>query len=129
MSKFVSDKNLITRRVLEQITVDFEPRDLEQALLTWWTNKRAQGGLGLTESGYAALLQAGFEFYDIHYDGETDYYFASIDLLKLDRYLKCPYHLLFEKRNLKSIRLFDSRIASLIHLHGGLRSYINYLGK
>lgn len=128
MSKFVSDKNLITQTVLEQITLDFTPDDLNQALLTWWANKRLTGGLRLTESGHVAFLEAGLEFYDIAYDNQNIQVLTSINLLKLDRYLPCPYHLVVQNRT-KFIRIFDSRIAALIHLHGGLRAYINGLGK
>lgn len=126
MTEFVSDKLLITKKVLEQITLDYTDLDLDRALSTWWSNKRSSGGLGLTESGHVAFLEAGLEFWDIQEEYHDKPWLTSLTLLRLDRYLRCPYHL-FVKKKLIVVRVFDSRIAAMIHLHGGLKYYMNKL--
>jgi hypothetical protein len=125
MTKFVLDKKIITQKVLSVIQDDnYTQSDLEMSLFKWWSNIRSDGGLRLTDEGHRVFNDAGLENFGYHFDKWT-----SSLLLKFDRYMPCPYHLdigaiASEKSH---VRIYDSRVAMLIGLHGTIIDYVDSL--
>lgn len=129
MIKFILDKTLITKRVLSVYDPDYTQESLDIALKTWWINIRRGGGLGLTKVGYEAFTLADLEYHDLSIN--------VVEVIKLsmrldlDRYIPCPW---FLSSNLKlnskmysTLRVYDSRVASMAILHGSLSHYLDRL--
>jgi hypothetical protein len=126
MTNFVVDKAAITKKLLSIIRDgQYTQSDLDLALFKWWSNIRNNGGLKLTDDGHRAFNDAGLEHFDYPFVGSH----SSSLLLKFDRYMPCPYHLSIHLGVTKKsyVRVYDSRIAMLIGLHGTVIDYVDSL--
>jgi len=134
MIEYVRDKTLITKRVIQLYDPDYCQETLDSALSTWWSNIRKNGGLGLTVVGKEAFDLAGLEYWDVPVKlGEI---LKTTTRLALDRNMQCPWFLTGvgvggKNKLLKPmLRLYDSRVTSMVILHGGLEAYVdNYRKK
>ncbi len=123
MTNFVVDKAEITKKVLSIIRDgQYTQSDVELALIKWWSNIRNNGGLKLTDYGVRAFKDAGLEYFDYPFRN-----LSSSVLIKFDRYMPCPYHLELCAAGKWQIRIYDSRIAMLIGLHGTIIDYVDSL--
>lgn len=125
MTKFVTDKNAITGKILGLIKPDYTADELRNANLTWWANIRSTGGLGLTARGYAAFTAAAIDCWEFK-PTQAGYLVWPKTVLKLDTYLHSPYYIALSGSG-SHIKIYDGRIASLIHLYGGLENYLSKL--
>ena len=128
------DKISLTQALIDQLPAEHKI-DLDQAVQTWWVNKRKSGGMRLTNLGYAILHDIlGIESYQLEIVGEKDIgpWRAKLTkrvVLDLDRKLEWPYYLDFSAKK-KSLRLvfFSSREAMLATLYGDLEKFLkNYI--
>lgn len=123
MTNFVVDKAAITKKVLSILRDgDYTQSDVELALFKWWSNIRNNGGLKLTDHGNLAFKEADLDHFDYHFVG-----WSGSLLLKFDRYMPCPYHLHIGVTKKSYVRVYDSRIAMLIGLHGSIIDYVDSL--
>lgn len=116
------DKRLLTKTLVDQIdpelgiTVDYADQH-------WWYNRRAGGGLRLTDIGYQAFTQLlKLEHYD--YNVEP----LDLDLkmiVALDRRLQQPYYIVAKKKIPVQIVFFGSREAMMANLYGNIRKFID----
>lgn len=128
MTDFVTDRNIITSKILASINKDYSDSDHAYAMSRWWKNIRASGGLGLTELGNMKFVEAGLEYWDFELENDVGMHLIKFNFL-LDRKIPCPHILLFSKKN-NIIRIYDSRIAVTIGLWGGIDKLLDhYLGK
>jgi hypothetical protein len=111
----------ITQRVLEVIPAEHQI-SFETAMLHWWQNLRAEGGLRLTDAGVIAFRDhAELECYT--HELPTKQPLTKLMLLKLDRSITMPYYI-GPKR---TIVFFGSREAMMAALYGDLAKYIQNL--
>lgn len=127
MTEYPKRKGDITRLVLEIIQPDYSSDDYKSAMRLWWRNIRPTGGLGLSKDGHNAFMQAQLEYWDIPVNlGNIG---TPESMLRIVRGVHCPHYLSFlelVKRDFKKpiIRIFDSKVASLMILHGSFKSYL-----
>jgi hypothetical protein len=127
MIEFVTDKTKIATAVVDlikdktAITVDIASR-------IFWKNIRNTGGLGLTSYGYEAFKIAELEFWEFPFSTVTKYGTLSIISYSVivDRKLPCPWYMNVTKKE-KCIAVFDSRVATMITLHGDFGHYLDTL--
>lgn len=128
MTDFCVDKHTITKKIISLIKLDYTSKDLKYAEKMWWNNIRSNGGLGLTKQGKEAFDLAGIEYWDIEI--KISDIVKSSTKLKLDQYFPSPYYIFIGSLKPKVspiLRVYDSRIASLIMLHGNIIAYIESL--
>ena len=127
MTDFVYDKVKITKKILDLINPEHTDNDLNSAVYLWWKNKRENGGLGLTDQGLQHFIQANLEYYsyDIAKNAQGVTLGDWVLQLNLDRKMPCPYYAVLNSRASGSkLMVFDSRVASMIVLYGGVREYL-----
>jgi len=113
----------ITQRVLEVIPAEYQI-SFETAMLHWWQNLRAEGGLRLTDTGLIAFRDhAELECYT--HELPTKQPLTKLMLLKLDRSITMPYYI-GPKR---TIVFFGSREAMMATLHGDIRRWLELLDR
>ena len=128
MTDFVTDRKIITRKILESINSAYSDSDYTFAMSRWWRNIRSSGGLGLTELGNTKFLEAELEYWDFAMPGDIGMSIIKFNFF-LDRKIPCPHILLFSKQK-NTIRIYDSRIAVTVSLWGGIDKLLDhYLGK
>lgn len=125
MSKFVNDRELIIKRILQIINPDHTDDDIKNSYLSWWVNIRNTGGLGLTDFGYQCFQRAELDSFTFFINKSTPS--LAVYAVTIDKKMLCPYHLRYIKRD-RYITVYDTRIATLIQLHGNFDSYIDSLG-
>lgn len=128
MTDFFVDKHIITKKIISLIKSDYTAKDLKYAEKMWWNNIRSSGGLGLTKQGKEAFDLAGIEYWDIQI--KISDFIKSSTKLKLDQYFPSPYYIFIgpvKPKVSSMLRVYDSRIASLIMLHGNIIEYIDSL--
>ena len=130
MTEFIRDRRLITATVLEQLTPDYTSEHLQESIRTWWSNLRSGGGLGLTDRGFDAFVEAEIESWTVELKPETA--ISSHTALLLDKSFPCPYY--FSPLNVRKVKkfvlyLFDSRVFVMIQLHGGIEEYLKRIAK
>jgi len=124
----VLDRIKLTQEWLDQLDSEFRP-DLDKAMLEWWRNIRHNGGLGLSDVGYAWLtqeLELPHWRYVIPHTSAT-----SMSLqrqLTLDRHCPCVYWFRASSRHFE-LTLFDSREAVVYQLYGDLDRYLAALAR
>lgn len=119
MNSLVVDKFELTKRIFSLLNEGtYTKSDIEVALYRWWSNIRPGGGLKLTDQGDLAFNRARIENFDYRLE------ISSSVLLKLDRYMVCPYYIILNK---STLRIYDDKIAMMITLHGTIQNYINSL--
>lgn len=125
MTNFVVDKTAITKKVLSILDMGDDQDTYDHVYKLWWKNIRQNGGLCLTEIGDSAFRKAGLEYYDIDCSNRKGPIPSDI-LLKMDKYLLCPYIPILVKKD-RFLRVYDSRVAVMIGIHGHLIEYLNSL--
>ena len=111
----------ITRKVLAVIPAEHQI-SFDNAMLYWWQNLRADGGLRLTDSGVVASRDhAELECYT--HELPTKQPLTKLMLLKLDRSITMPYYIGPQR----TIVFFGSREAMMAALYGDLAKYIQNL--
>ncbi len=121
------DRNDRRRQLTLEILKKLGADNYKSVYSSLWTNIRKTGGYGLTLYGYNAFTDYGWESWIVPSDR---YHLSHIHVkLMLDKYFPCPYHISFPRGpNVRGVlHVFDSRIAVLIPLHGGLKAYIDGL--
>jgi len=88
-----------------------------------WKNLRDGGGLRLSPWGRSMFHQAQIEYYRFRLEALL----KSQQNLTLDKYMACPYYVGYHNTRYGILEVYDSRIASMITLHGDADSYINSL--
>jgi hypothetical protein len=94
---------------------------IDQALVSWWQDSRSTGGLRLSWTGYAVLvndLDIEFWQFDFAKRGIPPWIY-----LRLDHYLTAPYYMVDNKKN-TSLMVFSSRDAMMINLYGTVEKWI-----
>lgn len=127
MTKYITDKTVITRQILTIIYPDHTQTDLDLVMIQWWSNIRPTGGLGLTEEGHRAFTNAGIEPHRVWgkklgLNGNGVIPTGRIRL-QLDRCLPCPYYM----GQYLALTVYDSRVAMMIELYGSVLDYLNTL--
>jgi hypothetical protein len=129
MSKFVSDRRLIVRRILDIINPDGTDADVDLAMTTWWQNIRQTGGFQLTVYGDQQFRLAELEYYDIDCGPVQNSLSAMAfhaSSIKLDKKMPAPFYLIFKDR-CKYIRVYDSRVALMIAMYDDINKYLESL--
>lgn len=124
-----SEKEKITEVVLSELPLDHQDHTIpfDTLMFKWWATSR-QEGLRLTEHGDKAFKDADLAHYDYNIDitqlGEITWLKFLTDVNKK---INCPYYLQLHKKISKTqyfIRLYDSKIAMLVSLHGSIEKYL-----
>ena len=104
----------ITKKVLEITNPAATTQDFQSALNHWWSNRRkkVQGGLRLTEEGFAALQSAQIESYKVKF--EEPLLLTNQLIIWLDHFIECPFYL-----NHKEIYVFSESMAIQLMLFSG----------
>jgi hypothetical protein len=124
MINYRASRDTITKSVLKTLCPDRVVDDevCHRHFISWWRNIRSDGGLRLTDVGKQAFEQASIEYYDFKVDRSVSYItFYEKYLLQLDRSMPCPYYFNYST---KEVRLYDSRVAMLVGLYGGITPYL-----
>jgi hypothetical protein len=118
----VRDKRKLTEELVQHLPEQFKI-PTNEALLLWWHNIRAGGGLRLTNLGYETFTCV----LDLeHYEYPVDP--VSVDnrmIVQLDRRLQHPWYIVINKKMPKSIVFFSSQEAMMANLYGDLKRYID----
>lgn len=142
MNTFDYRKYEITEKLLSEFSKLYAHYDnitAEDLMIKWWKTGR-NFGLRLTDEGRDAFDLAGIEYHDVVYTHREilkrntgPYGF----ILEISKKIKCPYYLgarrnsdwhlngLALQQTELYIRLYDSRIAMLVMLHGSLSDYLS----
>jgi hypothetical protein len=120
----VGSREDITRRVLELLPFNDDSED-QRALKNWWyITSSISTNLRLTDLGDHAFRMADLEYRDLPWTTHAiTENFAGI-LTKLGT-LECPFYTGKKNRTEIWIRIYDSRVAVMIVLHGSVENYIN----
>jgi hypothetical protein len=124
-------KIAITKAIYNNLPSDnpFKDIPLEKLIFQWWWTGRSTEGLRLSEAGNQACSLIDLEYFDFQFplSAEAHPYIG----VTLGKALKCPYYIGFNNRFYKSayIRVYDSKIAMLITLYGGMKDYIESVKK
>ena len=117
------NKQAITRAVLAAIE-QHSAADYDQAIIAWWSNIRAAGGMRLTSFGHSAFQAAELQFWSI----ELEDIKLTMDkklLLDLDRKLQFPYFIDYKN---KAVVFYSSKEAMLARIYNDLPSFIKNYG-
>jgi hypothetical protein len=114
------NKKTITQAVLAAIE-QHNPKDLEEALLAWWSNLRDEGGLRLTVYGYHAFQAAELESWAVEMD-DIKITMNKRLLLELDRKLKYPYFIDYKN---KKVIFYSSKEAMMAQIFGSIKSWLD----
>lgn len=118
------DKKKLTEVLVEQLPDD-ERLTVEQAMRSWWINRRKSGGMRLTDQGYHVMSDIlDIASYEIELNPQT---FNRQIMLMLDRKLHMPYYIRIEKRRHWSVIMFGSKEAVMARLYGDVERFLeNY---
>jgi len=124
-------KKAITSAIYKNLPDDSPYKDvpLEDLLFRWWWTRRSTEGLRLSEEGASVCTLIDLEYFDFDFPlSAEDHPFIGVTLGKK---ISCPYYIGFKNRLYKSayIRIYDSKIAMLITLYGGIKDYIDSIKK
>jgi hypothetical protein len=129
----MKNKEDITRAIAGILNIDqSHPKiSLDDLMFKWWATGRTGTGLRLTEDGMRAFTDADIEFYDFPlFNNDLKNYkkeeFKAFTL-KLGKKIDCPFYIGLKNSMAKSayIRIYDSKIATMITLYGDFLDYIN----
>jgi hypothetical protein len=118
MQKYKAD---VTRLIVSQLNTNIWT--FETAMKDWWYTSATSDGMRLTDVGDLSFRQAEFEFYEIVMALDRKMSFYQF-ITELNNKIKCPYYIFTDHDRVSKIRLYDSRIAMMITLHGGLFGYL-----
>jgi hypothetical protein len=109
-----------TQQFLAQLSPDAR-LSLGEALVTWWQDSRSTGGLRLSWTGYAVLVNdLDIEFWQFDFAKQG---IPAWIYLRLDHHLTAPYYMVDNKK-LTSLMVFSSRDAMMINLYGTVEKWI-----
>jgi hypothetical protein len=118
-------KTAITEAVFKNLPHTL-PCSSKEVFSMWWHNKLRSGSMRLTDSGDAAFTLADIEgwSFDLDLQPKINYY----EHLKfLSEGIECPYFIYRDFENKKArIKVYDSKVAMLIGLHGSISGYLEY---
>jgi hypothetical protein len=107
----------------------------DQAMVTWWTNIRRDGGMRLTHHGYEIMhdvLKIESWQLDLSEQETNGAWRARVDkrmILDLDRKLEWPYYLDFNARKkTRRIVFFGSKEAMMATMYGDLKRWLDSMG-
>ena len=128
MIEFVTDKSRITEAVMNLIKDKHPDLTVERAKKLFWQNIRDTGGLGLSYDGYMAFKIAELESWEFPVSAVTKH--GTLSLMSyaviIDRKLPCPWYITVTRKE-KFITVYDSRVATMIMLHGDFGQYLETL--
>jgi hypothetical protein len=122
----------IVTRLRDSIPESFQ-ESIDQAMVTWWTNIRPEGGLRLTKHGYeimhGILKLESWEW--VLPNDDTGAWRSRINkraILDLDRKLQWPYFIdLNPRKKRRRIVFFSSREAMMATMYGDLQRWLDSL--
>jgi len=126
MSKFVTDRRAITERVLSILEPEHSAERLDQCMVLWWRNIRSTGGFGLTTEGDSRFQSAGLESWEFTDGIVQNSISAAAFSASLDKKMIAPYYAYFSNKH-KYLRVYDSRVATMMTLYGNVGEYLNTL--
>lgn len=99
--------------------------DLNKLYFDWWYTRRSGSGLRLSENGEQAFSLAEISYYEFQINVDDKKTFTNF-ILESNKKIKCPFYIGFKNRSRKSayIRLYDSKIATLVSLYGNIEEYL-----
>lgn len=128
MTNFISSQEAITKKVMQLGEINYTKQSYDKARLSWWKNIRKHGGLGLTVVGDEQFRSVGLEYWDLPCGSTATILERTHLSFALDQSMICPFFLCIVGSS-RTVRVYDSRIATIIALHGGIYSYIATLPK
>ena len=114
------NKQTITQAVLAAIEQN-GPKDFDEALIGWWSNIRAAGGLRLTVHGYHAFQAAELESWAVEME-DIKITMNKRLLLEVDRKLKYPYFIDYKN---KKVIFYSSKEAMMAQIFGSIKSWLD----
>ena len=85
----IQNKKLIVTEEMLKTFPEPSRYDMRTALIKWWINSRAKGGLRLTSIGYKLLGKMQYKSHEFNVKKIT----TSRNLITLDKNLECPYYI------------------------------------
>lgn len=132
-----SKKEILTRIILDQLPSysEFKKIPEEKTLMRWWITGRSSNNLRLTEEGKHAFDLAEIEYFDFPF--YTDQEYKDLKNAKINSWsgskltmkfkkIDCPFYIGLKTAHKKSayIRVYDSKIATLIGLYGSVLEFL-----
>jgi hypothetical protein len=123
----------IVTRLRDDIPEDFQ-ESIDQAMITWWTNIRPEGGLRLTKHGYEIMhdilkLESWEWMLPDDSNGAWRSRINKRAVLDLDRKLQWPYFIdINPRKKRRRIVFFSSREAMMATMYGDLQKWLASLG-
>jgi hypothetical protein len=117
----MNQKDQITHKILELLGLAADDKSFKRYRKEWWVNPRNkdQGGLKLTDAGWIAIESAKIKHHKIKLENNLEH--TNQTLIKLDRYMDCPWYI--QRQN---IYVYSERMAvQLILFTGNLQKFIN----
>lgn len=112
-----------TTQFLEHMPAE-QQLGIEQAMTTWWHDPRLNGGLRVSWTGFAALIDGlDLEHWTFNFERQG---IPPWIYLKLDHHLTAPYYIVDNKK-ITCLTVFSSRDAMMINLYGNLEKWIDSL--
>jgi hypothetical protein len=124
-------KLAITKAIYDNLPDDnpYKEVPIEKLVFRWWWTRRSTEGLRLNEEGMTVFSLLDLEYFDFDFplSAEAHPYIG----VTLGKKISCPYFIGFKNRLYKSayIRIYDSKIAMLITLYGGVKDYLESIKK
>jgi hypothetical protein len=122
----MTDRRLeIVQRLLPQVPEN-QRQTPESAMQTWWANIRKDGGMRLTDQGYAMLHDVlGLESWELDLRDHDRVVFTKRLVLTLDRKLEWPYFIEVNiKKKRRRIIFFGSREAMMATMYGDIERWL-----
>ena len=95
---------------------EYMQENIKGVVKGWWANPRKSGGLRLSDSGREVFKIAGIEEYAF----DSKHFIPTAKELWLyEKHFHCPYYI-----QSKSIVVYDSQLAVMIALYGGIHEYL-----
>lgn len=113
-------KEQIVKTIIKEIPSEINPflhKNIDRLIFDWWFTANGSG-LRLTELGHKAFSMANIEYFEFQLGPIKSW---NIALLNLSKKINCPYFI----SAYKIIKIYDSKIAVLITLHGDVFSYVD----
>jgi len=129
----MKNKEDITKAIADILEIDrsHPKHSLDNLMFKWWATGRTGSGLRLTEDGMKSFTDADIEFYDFPLFDQNLKSLKKEDFksftLKLGKKIDCPFYIGLKNEQIKTayIRIYDSKIATVITLYGSFLEYIN----
>lgn len=122
----MNDKRKITELVYNVCKDKLDKNtDLNKLYFEWWVTRRSGNGLRLSENGMQAFSLAEIAYYEFDINVDTKQKLADL-ILQSNKKIRCPFYIGFKNRSVKSayIRIYDSKIATLVSLYGNIEEYL-----